>query len=246
METLYSKLEEALENKSSAQAQVGIRSTKKGRGILGVFTGQGAQWAAMGRALVLASPFVEAVIDQLENSLAGLPEVDRPSWSLRKELLASSRESRISEAFISQTLCTALQIVLVDILRKAGITFTAVVGHSSGEIAAAYAAGFISASDAIRIAYYRGVHATLAGGPNGEQDVCLWLRRRWKIPGICELPEFNGRINIAACNSSATVTLSGEADAVDEAKEIFERKGKFARRLRVNKAYHSHHMHPCS
>jgi hybrid polyketide synthase/nonribosomal peptide synthetase ACE1 len=135
--------------------------------ILGIFTGQGAQWARMGAELIDSSPFVASRIATLDASLQNLPlEQDRPAWSLKEELRACKDTSRIKEAALSQPLCTAVQIVLVDILHAAGICFTAVVGHSSGEISAAYAAGFISAKDAIRIAYFRGVHAKLASSPN--------------------------------------------------------------------------------
>ena len=58
--------------------------------------------------------------------------------------------------------------MLVDLLRLANVHFGAVVGHSSGEIAAAYAAGYITARDAICIAYYRGLHCKRAASPNGN------------------------------------------------------------------------------
>ena len=71
-------------------------------------------------------------------------------------------------------MCTAIQVVLVDLLQAAGITFSAVVGHSSGEIGAAYAAGLISDHDAIRIAYYRGLHVRLAGDSiDGQKGAML-------------------------------------------------------------------------
>lgn len=63
---------------------------------------------------------------------------------------------------------------------------------------------------------------------------------------LCELEEFQGRIEIAAHNSPSNVTLTGDEDAVDEAIKIFEDEGKFARKLRVDTAYHSRHMQPCA
>ena len=148
---------------------------------------------------------------------------------------------------MSQPLCTAVQIVLVDILRIAGITFAAVVGHSSGEIAAAYAADFISAYDAIRIAYYRGHHAKLASGPDGQKGAMLAVGTSWEdAVELSELPLFQGRLTVAAHNSSASVTLSGDMDAVAQAKNVFEEEKKFVRLLNVDTAYHSHHMDPCS
>src|SRR5204862_767415 len=141
--------------------------------ILGIFTGQGAQWAAMGAGLIRLSNHARSVIQELDQSLASLPKTDRPQWTIIEELLAGSATSRIGEAALAQPLSTAVQIVLVDLLRSAGIKISAVIGHSSGEMAAAYAAGFISASDAIRIAYYRGLFAKLASGPEGQRGAML-------------------------------------------------------------------------
>ena len=100
--------------------------------LLGIFTGQGAQWPRMGAMLIEASPFAASRLDELDSSLSSLPLDDRPAKTLREELLADAANSRISEAALSQPLCTAVQIVLVDLLRLAGIKFSAVVGHSSG------------------------------------------------------------------------------------------------------------------
>ncbi|KAL8900164.1 MAG: hypothetical protein Q9192_001207 [Flavoplaca navasiana] len=63
---------------------------------------------------------------------------------------------------------------------------------------------------------------------------------------LCDLSTFEGRLCVAACNSPSSVTLSGDADAIEEAALIFEGEKKFARRLKVEKAYHSHHKLRCS
>ncbi|KAI9693988.1 MAG: putative Hybrid PKS-NRPS biosynthetic cluster [Bathelium mastoideum] len=220
-------------------------SSSKKPCVLGVFTGQGAQWARMGAQLIITSPAVSSILDRLEQSLADLP--DGPSWSIKAELFAEASTSRINEAAISQPLCTAVQIVLVDLLRSAGIEFAAVVGHSSGEMGAAYAAGYLSASDAIRIAYYRGYHLHLAQGPNGEDGAMMAVGTSFDdAQELCDLPAFTGRMSIAASNSSASLTLSGDKGAVEWAKDVFDDEKKFARLLKVDKAYHSHHMLACS
>ena len=240
------KLEEIGKNPGSS---VGIRSNANPGTprLLGVFTGQGAQWPAMGAHLIRSSPFVKERIQFLEDSLSALPASDRPSWSLQKEMLAGDDTSRITEAALSQPLCTAVQVVLIDLLRSAGITFTAVVGHSSGEIAAAYAAGFVTASDAIRIAYYRGLFAYMAGNEtNGQKGAMMAAGTSWEdAQQLVNSPTFRGRLAVAAHNSPASVTLSGDADAVLQAKKQFDEEKKFARLLKVDTAYHSHHMLPC-
>ncbi|KAI8952322.1 hypothetical protein F4801DRAFT_599995 [Xylaria longipes] len=241
---LAAKIDETIDSleESGSSREPGRRKPGSAKlRILGVFTGQGAQWPRMGADL-LNSPGAANIIARLDQSLRSLPHNDRPSWSLRDQILASVNSSLVSTASISQPLCTAIQIVLVEILREAGIEFSAVVGHSSGEIGAAYAAGYLNAEDAIRIAYYRGLHlksvttkgSMLAVGTSFDD-----------AKELCELPAFEGRLCVAASNSPASVTLSGDAEAIDEIKVVFEEEKKFTRLLKVDRAYHSHHMEEC-
>lgn len=248
IEGLVSQIDLKLEQaKKSPENKIGVRSRPAKPRLLGVFTGQGAQWATMGAHLIRSSAVVRAKLEELDQALATLPESDRPSWRIADELSAGKDTSRLGEAALSQPLCTAIQVVLVDLLRSAGITFQAVVGHSSGEIAAAYAADFISARDAVRIAYYRGVHAKHAKGPKGQKGAMLAVGTSWDdAQELLDLPAFRGRAKIAAHNSGASVTLSGDTDGIDHAKRVFDEEKKFARRLLVDTAYHSHHMIPCS
>ncbi|KAF7125782.1 hypothetical protein CNMCM5793_002075 [Aspergillus hiratsukae] len=214
--------------------------------VLGVFTGQGAQWVQMAAGLMQSSAVTE-IVERLERSLAELPAADRPTWSLRKELLADKSASRINEASFSQPLCTAVQIILIDLLRAAGVEFDMVVGHSSGEISAAYAAGYVSATDAIRIAYLRGLHLPLACGKRDQEGAMIAVGTSYAdAQEFCNLRRFRGKICVAASNSPTSVTLSGDADAILNAKAVFEEEKKFVRLLKVDKAYHSHHMLACS
>lgn len=214
-------------------APVAISSTSLR--VLGVFTGQGAQWAGMASKL-LNVPAAMRIIDDLERSLSELEDYP-PQWSLKAELLMDKSSSRIPEAAISQPACTAVQIVLVDLLCAAGIRFTAVVGHSSGEIGAAYAAGYLSASDAIRIAYYRGVHLRNAHGKDGEDGAMIAVGTSYEdAKKICNLRKFRGKVCVAASNSSTSVTISGDAQSIQGIKTLFEDEKKFARVLKVDKA----------
>lgn len=118
----------------------------------------------------------------LNKTLQQLPEP--PSWDLGEELLKAGAESRLDEAQFSQPLCTAIQVCLVNLFRSLNIFPSAVVGHSSGEIAGAYAANAINIEEAIIIAYYRGLatsSCTRRGGMAavgmGRAEVGLYLRR---------------------------------------------------------------------
>nr|AFA26384.1 polyketide synthase A [Aspergillus flavus] len=208
--------------------------------IMGIFTGQGAQWAGMGRELLLASPVFRKSIERCERALANLH--DGPSWSLQEELLADTPSSRLSNPAISQPVTTAIEIAAYDLLCTSGVSVDAVVGHSSGEIVAAYALGIISAEDAMKIAYYRGLH-TKPARSGGMLAVSLSFHDAREL---CSRPSFSGRIVVAASNGPASTTLSGDYDAILEVKALLDRKKTFARTLQVDVAYHSHHMIPCS
>ncbi|KAM3425140.1 hypothetical protein BST61_g7101 [Cercospora zeina] len=239
---------EALRTASStAPSELGVRAPGKLKwhtpGILGVFTGQGAQWAAMGGDMINRCHSFRQSIESCEAALRSLP--DGPSWSLKQELLQEQSKSRLHEAALSQPLCTAIQIALVDTLKASGITFRGVVGHSSGEIAATYAAGLLSAEDAMRVAYYRGLHAHLAQGKTGQRGAMLAVGLGIDdAEAFCA--SFEGQLGVAASNSPTSTTLSGDEDAVQSAKAMLDEKGTFARPLKVDTAYHSSHMFPCA
>lgn len=237
--SLTDKIRESLEIETSA---VGIKAlSETGSHVLGIFTGQGAQYARMGAELIERSEVASGIIQRLESYLDEICQEERPSWSLRKEILAGPSSTRVQEAAISQPLSTTIQIMLVDLLRLAGVQLEAVVKHSSGEIAAAYAAGFLSDRHALYVAYFRGLRADRAGrgamlavGTTSEDAIEL-----------CADRVFAGRIYLAAINSPSSVTISGDEDAIKELELILDDEKKFYRRLRVDRAYHSPQMLPC-
>ncbi|KFY38193.1 hypothetical protein V494_04450 [Pseudogymnoascus sp. VKM F-4513 (FW-928)] len=200
-----------------------------------VFTGQGAQWPGMAIPLAKEFPSFDADIRECGEILAQLP--NPPTWSVYDELAKLGHESLIGKAEYAQPLCTVVQIALVNLLKRFGVSPSAVVGHSSGEIAAAYAANAITAKEAIITAYYRGLVTTrctkqgaMAAVGLGRAEASLYLER-----GV-----------IVACeNSQTSVTLSGDSDGIDSVIEQLrdENPDIFVRRLKTGgMAYHSHHM----
>ncbi|KAF9888949.1 hypothetical protein FE257_008118 [Aspergillus nanangensis] len=213
--------------------------------ILGIFTGQGAQEARMGYALLEHCTLFKESIMECESALRSIPEA--PTWSLSQELSADATTSRVSEARFSQPLCTAIQIGLVDLLRVCGIRFSVVIGHSSGEIAAAYAAGLLNKKDAMGISYYRGHLAHLARGDLGKRGGMIAASMSFNSAvELCSTKHFKGRITVAASNAPSSVTLSGDQDAIVEVKQHLDGNNIQARILQVDTAYHSHHMLACA
>lgn len=194
----------------------------------------------MGKELYQTCSLFRGAMNQMQRSLDDLP--DGPDWSLVDQLCAPPSRSRVQDPVVSQPLCTTLQIGLIELLRAAGVTFGAVVSHSSGEVAAAYTAGCLSISDAVRISYYRGQHAKLAKGPGGLPGKMIAVGMSFEqATALCK--EIGAdKICVAANNSGRSCTLSGDADAVDEAQRRLDAQGTFARTLKVDAAYHPPHM----
>ncbi|KAE8153646.1 hypothetical protein BDV25DRAFT_136765 [Aspergillus avenaceus] len=201
-----------------------------------VFTGQGAQWPGMGRQLLNVPVFAQSI----ERSNRALAICECP-WDLVEALTADSESSKITQPDQSQAICCALQIALVDLLNSWGAFPKAVVGHSSGEIAAAYAAGYLLHEDAIRIAYFRGVYSQRLSqsGRNGGM-----MAAGISVDGVTKyLDVLPSRSVVVACvNSDTSITLSGDTAQIDKLEKALQNDGYFARRLRVNVAYHSPHM----
>ncbi|CAG8380102.1 unnamed protein product [Penicillium salamii] len=197
-----------------------------------VFTGQGAQWAQMGYGLAQEFAVVRRTLQELGHTISKLPNA--PEWDLLGALAQPKSKSRVNEAELSQPLTTAVQIAMVDLLRSWGVNPTAVVGHSSGEIAAAYTAGLVSAREAIIIAYQRGA-ATVKSTQHGAM-LAVGLGPEEVLKVIEDIPE----IGIACYNAPDSVTLSGTDEAIDEARGRFSRAGVFNRKLITSgNAYHS-------
>ncbi|KAI0867788.1 polyketide synthase [Hypoxylon argillaceum] len=222
--------------------KIPLKLTPSQKRIVFVFTGQGAQWAGMGRELLLdtnSSPFR----DSIRASRQLIYEFGA-TWDLEVELLREDSNSNINLAEYAQAATTAVQIALVDLLRAQGIHPSLVLGHSSGEIAASYAAGHLSHKTALYIAFHRGFMAAavknrglargaMASVGMSERDVDCYLNT---LSG--------GKVVVACINSPRSVTISGESDAVDEVitRIDSDNSGIFKRKLRTDTAYHSHHM----
>ncbi|KAI2968758.1 hypothetical protein CBS147323_4154 [Aspergillus niger] len=206
-------------------------TTLRSSAITFVFTGQGAQWAGMGRQLLATEPLFYNAIKKMDEVLQEL--ADAPEWSLLKELSRMGTGSRVNEVELAQPLCTALQLGLLQILTYWGIKPSTVVGHSSGEIAAAYASGAITMESAIIIAFYRGKLAKLQEGSGAMASI--GLTHDEVIPFLLD------GVVVACENSPRNVTISGPKDKLAQVISNITAAlpGTFCRKLRVQVAYHS-------
>ena len=206
--------------------------------VIFLFTGQGAQWAGMGRELVTESaPFKRSLLES-ERMLQTIGA----SWHLMEELFHEDQTSRLGQSELAQPVCTAVQIGLVDHLAFLNISPTLVVGHSSGEIAAAYAAGALSHESALRVAFYRGLASLKCKEQNCTKGamVAVGLAASKVQHWIDQVQQ--GRMSIACINSPTSTTVSGDEEGIEQLRSLLDAGSVSNRRLNVDVAYHSDHM----
>jgi thioester reductase-like protein len=214
-------------------AIVGQRRDPK-KELVFVFTGQGSQWWAMGQQLLQREPLFRGTIEKMDTLFQKLS-----GWSIVEEMLKSEDQSSIDRTSIAQPAICALQIALVELWKSWGITPTRVVGHSVGEVAAAYCAGALSLEDTVCVIYHRSrLQDTTAG--HGRM-LAAGITPREARDMIGELAD---QVHITAINSPGLVTLGGDTAPLELIGERLEREGRFMRWLKVNYAFHTHQMDP--
>ncbi|TGJ85110.1 hypothetical protein E0Z10_g3631 [Xylaria hypoxylon] len=230
------ELTNALSDKSVKPVQANSRAPRLGF----VFNGQGAQWHAMGRELMTAYPVFLSTLETCDATISKFGA----KWSIIEELRRDQKSSRVNEVRFSMPLTCAVQLASVKLLNHWGIRPAAVTGHSTGEVAAAFAAGAISLEEAITVTYFRGkINAeAVERKTSGGAMMAVGLGPNEVNPYLQEVK--GGLANIACFNSPSSVTLSGDVKAIDELEKRFESEGIFARKLKVQAAFHSHHMLP--
>jgi acyl transferase domain-containing protein/NADPH:quinone reductase-like Zn-dependent oxidoreductase len=204
-----------------------------------IFTGQGSQWAGMCKELFQFPVFSEA-FEEMDKALQSIAEA--PSWTLKEAVLDTSNPDLINTPQRSQPCCTAVQVALIQLLASWGIVPSKTIGHSSGEIAAAFAAGHLSAAESIVIAYYRGYCVS-----KRTSDGAMMAAGLSEADAVSKIAEagLDGQIRVACVNSPEGVTISGDNSAIDSIVSILSGNGTFARKLKTGgQAYHSQHMLP--
>ncbi|CAN5380262.1 hypothetical protein BH09GEM1_BH09GEM1_05630 [soil metagenome] len=199
-----------------------------------VFCGQGPQWWGMARGMLASNAVFRASIQRIDALLKR--DAD---WSLVDELARDEHTTRVHETNILQPAIFAVQVALADVWRSWGVTPTAVVGHSMGEVAAAHVAGAMTLETAVRLIYHRarvqhrtaGTGKMLAVGVSreaGEELIASFAERLW----------------IAGVNGPSSITIGGETSAIAELTGHLAARNTFHRAVRMEMACHTPHMDP--
>ncbi|MFE7489162.1 SDR family NAD(P)-dependent oxidoreductase, partial [Kitasatospora sp. NPDC057541] len=221
----------ALAQGEPADNLVRAQSTARGGTVL-VFPGQGSQWADMAVELLDASPAFAAELDACAAALARWTD-----WSLHDVLRGRPGAPDLSRVDVVQPVLFAVMVALAGLWRSVGVEPGAVVGHSQGEIAAAYVAGALTLDDAAKVVALRSRALLGLAGTGGMVSVPLSAEETGEL-----LAPWGGSLGIAARNGPATTVVSGGADALDAFLAHCERADVRARRIPVDYASHSAHV----
>ncbi|MGX1773327.1 SDR family NAD(P)-dependent oxidoreductase [Nocardia brasiliensis] len=198
-----------------------------------VYSGMGPQWWGMGRGLLRAGGRFAAVAHEIDAVFRPIAE-----WSIIAELLRDEADSRITGTAFAQPANFLVQVALTAELAELGIRPRAVLGHSVGEVSAAYVSGALSLHDALLVSYHRSRLQATTAGRGGMLAVGLpeeaALQRIEGLDGVC----------VAAVNSATAVTLAGDLGVLEQLRESLTAADVFAKPLRVEVPYHSHLMDP--
>jgi acyl transferase domain-containing protein/surfactin synthase thioesterase subunit len=197
-----------------------------------VFSGQGPQWWAMGRELWHSEPVFRDTFEQCNKLFA-----PQANWSLLEEFLADESQSRLAETEFAQPMIFAVQVALAALWKSWGVEPKAVIGHSLGEVAAAYVAGVLSLEDAIQLIFHRARLMQQGTGQGKMAAVDLSLTEAERL-----LAKYEGRLSIAAINSPSSIVISGEKTALEEVLYSLGQQQIGYQLLPVNYAFHSPQM----
>jgi acyl transferase domain-containing protein/thioesterase domain-containing protein/acyl carrier protein len=198
-----------------------------------VFPGQGSQWAGMAVELMESSPVFAEWIDRCGQALA--PYLD---WDLVETLRSADALARYERTDVVQPALWAVIISLAELWRAHGVVPDAVLGHSQGEIAAAYVAGVLSLDDSARAVARRGQSLRQVSGSSGLLSISR------PSAAIDELIRSRPGISVAAINGPASVVLAGSNDRLDALRAELAADGVRASRVAIDYASHSPFVEP--
>ncbi|WP_086666764.1 type I polyketide synthase [Lentzea kentuckyensis] len=199
-------------------------------GTVFVFPGQGTQWPGMARSLLADEPVFAASLVDCADALAR--HVD---WSLFDVLRERPGAPSLDRVDVVQPVLFAVMVSLAALWRSAGVRPDAVIGHSQGEIAAAYVSGALSLADAAAVVALRSKALTGISRVGGMASVPL--------PAAVVLDRIEGEpLAVAAVNGPSSTVVSGDRDALERVVEAFREDGVNARTVPVDYASHCDHV----
>ena len=147
---IQEKLRAFAEGSSFPYGRTGVAAPQSALSLAFVFSGMGPQWWGMGRELLRDEPVFRATIERMDQIF-----VAHSGWSLLAEFEVDEQDSRVALTEVAQPLNFAIQVGLAALWRSWGVEPDGVVGHSVGEVAAAYVSGMLDLEDAVKVSLHR-------------------------------------------------------------------------------------------
>lgn len=220
----------------AAQYSVATGSAIPGaQGPVFVYSGNGSQWAGMGRQLLAEPVFAEAVheIDNCFEPLAG--------YRLADELARTDIANQYERTEIAQPALFAIQVGITRMLAQRGVQPTAVVGHSVGEVAAGWACGALALTDAVQVIFHR---SRLQGTTKGQGCMTAVGVDGATAQALLAELQLTQAVCVAGYNSSRGATLAGDPAAMASIEAVLAERQIFYKRLGLDYAFHSAAMDP--
>ncbi|AXK33718.1 SDR family NAD(P)-dependent oxidoreductase [Streptomyces armeniacus] len=201
-------------------------------GTVFVFPGHGPQWHGMAVRLLEEDAEFRTALTEIASAVEQFTD-----WSVLEVLKGADGAPPMDRVDVVQPLLFAVGAALARLWRARGVTPSAVVGHSQGEITAAYVAGALSLEDAARVIVRRGQALAVLAGRGGLASVALPLADVEE-----RLARWDGALSVGAVNGPRSVVVSGDAAALAELLEELAADGVRARRVAIDYASHSAHV----
>jgi polyketide synthase 12 len=227
---LLGGVESLARGERSPDVLAGPPDAEDGRAVVWVFPGQGSQWSGMAVDLLEGSPVFRRRLRDCQEALE--PFID---WSLEEVLRAQALAPALERVDVVQPALFAVMVSLASLWSACGVRPDAVVGHSQGEVAAAYVAGGLSLDDAARVVALRSQALSALAGHGGMMTVSSGVGETERLLRGCE----DASLAIAAVNGPASVVVSGGMKALQELFERCTQEGVRTRKIPVDYAAHS-------
>ncbi len=212
------------------------RLLEKETPLVWVFSGNGSQWQGMGQVLMQANPLFRQAIAEVDHLFTQYAD-----YSLLDEFAASVEQSRLHLTEVAQPLLFAMQVAMVRVLQAAGAKVYATLGHSVGEVAAAWAAGALTLEQAVQVIYER---SQAQGKTRGQGRMAAISLSPAELEQRLQTLDLQDSIELAGINSPQAVTVSGKLTDLESLKAVLDEEGVFCRILDLDYAFHSHWMEP--
>ncbi|MDR3376330.1 MAG: beta-ketoacyl synthase N-terminal-like domain-containing protein, partial [Ancalomicrobiaceae bacterium] len=212
-----------------AEAKAGAKTGARKGTVAFVYSGNGSQWPGMGRAIYSANAQFRKSFDIVDRAF-----MSRAGWSLLTTMFSADLDQEIERTEVAQPLLFAVQVALTKALAAVGLQPAMVLGHSVGEVAAAWAAGALDLADAVAVIHARSTAQEMTRDLGGMAALLMGAKDAEAVIAEAGFPG----IEIAAHNSPRGVTISGPVESLNRFLAYAKKRRLALKRLDLDYPFH--------